>query len=490
MDKSGHNSSLFSNLKRILNKQTLLLYFTGMLLVCLVTGLAIKNAGWVDRVAQASNQLQQINAIALNVRRVRLQVDRFLQDGNHDVYIQADNALTDLAGNFQNSLTAVDTRTRLQLETAQSMLDAYQNSLHSLNVLMLAASPQAAQDRLRANINDAGESLDQSLNILLTENVAELARLTAAQRSNYDTVLLCLAAVAFGVLCLAWALWRTSQSKLRFLAVANMAVGIAGGDLSLHLPWQDSEDESSRQIASAFDAIINHLENTIKLDVDAKERNQRQLIKLAQQERITAILEERQRIARELHDSVKQQLFSITLAAGAALNLIDYDVALARTYIEHVRQSGTAAQSEMTGVLQEMWPLSLQDRHLEEAVLQYLTPLCEVHQIKLIWHISGANALTIAQEHALFRVVQEATGNVIRHSQATVLRVSLTYGMQTLLVIEDNGRGFDPQTVSPTSTGISIMRLRLKQVGGSFILSSVPGHGTRLEIKVNLRNIP
>jgi signal transduction histidine kinase len=103
--------------------------------------------------------------------------------------------------------------------------------------------------------------------------------------------------------------------------------------------------------------------------------------------------------------------------------------------------------------------------------------------------VNGTNTLTIAQEHALLRAVQEAISNVIRHSSATVVRVSLSYGLVTHVIIEDNGKGFIPDAVPPTATGLSLMRTRLHRVGGRCELQTTPGVGTRLTILMDLRRV-
>ena len=107
--------------------------------------------------------------------------------------------------------------------------------------------------------------------------------------------------------------------------------------------------------------------------------------------------------------------------------------------------------------------------------------------MKLLWRVGGTNTLTIAQEHALFRAVQEAVSNVVRHSGATVLRVSLNFGLLTHVIVEDNGDGFVPETVPATSTGLALMRTRLKRVGGRCQVESTLGTGTRLTISIDSR---
>ncbi len=137
-----------------------------------------------------------------------------------------------------------------------------------------------------------------------------------------------------------------------------------------------------------------------------------------------------------------------------------------KTHLEHIKQAGHSAQSEMTILVQELVSVPLQERRLEDALLAYLNPLCDTHALKLLWRTDGTNTLTIAQEHALFRAVQEAVSNVVRHSGATVLRVSVRFGLLTHVIVEDNGKGFVPETIASTSNGLSMMRARLKSVNG------------------------
>ena len=277
---------------------------------------------------------------------------------------------------------------------------------------------------------------------------------------------------------------RHHTYALRQIGQAASQITLGNFDTSIDLAGE--RDREIVQLGEAFNRMAETLKLALRSESAANEQNRIQMMKLARQERMTAILEERQRIARELHDSVKQQLFSITLSAGAAANLLDHAPHLVKTHLEHIQKAGHYAQSEMTALFQELVPFSLQDKRLEDALLDYLNPLCEMHRLKLLWRADGTNTLTIAQEHALFRAVQEAAANVMRHSGATLLRVSLTFGLVTYLIVEDNGNGFVPEAVSPTSTGLNLMRTRLKRVGGQCELQTAPGAGTRLTILLDL----
>ncbi|MBZ0287241.1 MAG: sensor histidine kinase, partial [Anaerolineae bacterium] len=276
-----------------------------------------------------------------------------------------------------------------------------------------------------------------------------------------------------------------STYALRRIGQAAQQITLDQNNAQIDLSGETNAD--ILQLGQAINRMAENLRSALRSETAAQKQNRLQLMKLARQERKTAVLEERQRIARELHDSVKQQLFSITLSAGAAINLLEHAPDHARTYLEHIREAGHTAQAEMTALLQELIPVSMQDRRLEDALLTYLNPLCEVHGLKLLWRVTGTNTLTIAQEHALFRAVQEAVSNVIRHSGATVLHISIHYGLVTHVIVEDNGEGFVPEAVPTTSTGLALMRTRLKGVGGRCEVQTTPGMGTRLTILIDLR---
>ncbi|MEP7289242.1 MAG: sensor histidine kinase, partial [Chloroflexota bacterium] len=185
-----------------------------------------------------------------------------------------------------------------------------------------------------------------------------------------------------------------------------------------------------------------------------------------------------------LHDSVKQQLFSITLSAATALNLLSIDPEATRSYLEHLKRSSREAQAEMTGLLQELVPVPLQENHLNEALERYTRQLGTVHHLQVVWSSSGTNCLSIAQEHVLFRAAQEAIANVIRHSGASSVKINLDFGPETILTIADDGHGFDPEAVLPGSTGLATMRNRLERVDGAVWVYSQIGKGTQVEIRI------
>jgi signal transduction histidine kinase len=266
--------------------------------------------------------------------------------------------------------------------------------------------------------------------------------------------------------------------------LSRVAQAIAAGNLDIRA--RTTRRDEIGQLANAFDQMNDSLQRSLETERAASEQIRLQTLQIARQTQASAVMEERQRIARELHDSVKQQLFSISLSAGAALNMIASDPETARNYLEHLKQSSREAQAEMKNLLQELLPAPLQEHRLEQALAQYLQSLCKVHQLQLTWITNGKNTLLPTHEHALFRAAQEAIANVIRHSGACHLKVTLDLGNLTTLVVDDDGHGFDLDYISSGSTGLALMRARLERVGGTVEVNTSPGRGTRIQMTVNL----
>ena len=364
---------------------------------------------------------------------------------------------------------------------------AYTNTFRSFSELVSYSAAPNIQQQILTELNASGQALDQQSAAFLAQTVSGIQLAEQGmdrQSSQFHAIALGVIAITF-LMCLAIILRQTYHIVHDLALIGEAAQAIASGCFETRVTLKRTDEIG--QLGTAFNAMADSLKRSQKTETAASEQNHRQLLKLAREERRNAILEERQRIARELHDSVKQQLFSITLATGAAYNLIYHSPELAQTYLEHVQQAGQYALSEMTALLQELIPVPLQEQRLEDALSQYLHWLCETHGIMLVWRVEGTNTLSIVQEHALFRAVQESAANVMRHSKATVLRVAVNFGLQTQIIVEDNGQGFDPAAVQPQSTGLATIRLRLKRVGGSYKLTSAPGSGTRLTITVDLR---
>jgi NarL family two-component system sensor histidine kinase LiaS len=193
-----------------------------------------------------------------------------------------------------------------------------------------------------------------------------------------------------------------------------------------------------------------------------------------------AKLEERNRLARDLHDSVKQQLFAISMQLASARTLA-HDQEPVDRLLAHAESLTQAAQQEVTATIQALRPAALHEIGLVEALRAYAAEWSQQYQIAAEVRCRGQRELPLAVEQVLFRVAQEALANAARHSQATrvVLQVVAEQHAVTLS-ITDNGRGFQPQAVAQHGFGLQSMRERVASSGGTLAIESQPGEGSRI----------
>ncbi|MCA9922680.1 MAG: sensor histidine kinase, partial [Anaerolineales bacterium] len=199
--------------------------------------------------------------------------------------------------------------------------------------------------------------------------------------------------------------------------------------------------------------------------------------------------EERQRLARDLHDSIKQQLFSIQVSAAAAQARWDDDVEGAKTAVSDVRNSAKAALVEVNALLQQLAQHPLKTIGLAQALRE---------QADALAYRSGANVDTNimplpdneqfppANRKALFRIAQEAMGNIARHARAQHVTISLQADAHQIeLQIADNGQGFNTANV-PTGMGLANMQKRADDSGGTLRIDTNPGKGTTIRFTLPL----
>ncbi len=467
----------------------LIVLLLGVVIFALFGGLILAYRASVQPVAGSLDRLSSVGNLMQQMVDARAQIAQYLASGDADAYTTGEAALAQTVAAIEQLALAEPAIDNLALRRLETISGDYLNLIRSLDMLARSDASADAQRVIRQQLDETALAQDQQAYAALQTSIAASNQLLHTQTASLTMVgigLLLALGVTFGVsFALALIISEHSAYALRQIGLAARQITLGNYDTRIDLRAGTNPDIA--QLAAAFNRMTQTLKVALESESAANKQNGQQLMKLARQERMTAVLEERQRIARELHDSVKQELFSITLSAGAAINLLDHAPDLVRTHLEHIRQAGHTAQAEMTALLQELIPVSLQDKRLEDALLSTLTPLCETHGIKLLWRVDGTNTLTIAEEHALLRAVQEAAANVVRHSNATLLRLSFSFGLVTHVIIEDNGDGFVPEAVPATSNGLALMRTRLKRVGGRCELQTEPGVGTRLTIHVDSR---
>ncbi len=200
-----------------------------------------------------------------------------------------------------------------------------------------------------------------------------------------------------------------------------------------------------------------------------------------------ATMEARNRFARDLHDSVKQQVFATSLQIATARSLLRRDEEAAE---EHLAQAGELvrqAQKELNVLIHEMRPAALEGRGLPKALQEYAAKWSEGAEIPAEVHVRGEREVPLEIEQAVFRVAQEALANAAKHSKAESVEVDLIYTPDDLtLRVADDGRGFEPAENPGEGFGLQSMRERALRLGGRVGVDSAPGKGTRITCTVPL----
>lgn len=192
-----------------------------------------------------------------------------------------------------------------------------------------------------------------------------------------------------------------------------------------------------------------------------------------------AVVEERNRLARDLHDSVKQQVYAISMQLGAARALLD-EGHQAYNPVTEAERLAQQAGVELTTLIRELRPPGLERKTLDAALQEYLTQWSRQNGIAADLKLNGVLSVGVPGEDTLFRVAQEALANVARHSQARFVRVELAHqGDEIALIIQDDGTGFDMGGVEK-GVGLDSMRERLEAAGGSLEISSQQDQGTKV----------
>ena len=204
-----------------------------------------------------------------------------------------------------------------------------------------------------------------------------------------------------------------------------------------------------------------------------------------------AASEERARLARELHDSVTQALFSMTLQTRAAELLLQKDPAAAAATLASLRDLQRDALAEMRSLVFELRPAGLADTGLVHALRTHAAAI--EGRIGLPVAVEArvdpaAPPLPLETQEAVYRIAQEALHNVVRHARASRVGVDLEADAAAVrLRVQDDGVGFDPERVPPGHLGLDGMRARAERMGGTLAVDAAPGRGTTLDLRIPLR---
>jgi len=195
---------------------------------------------------------------------------------------------------------------------------------------------------------------------------------------------------------------------------------------------------------------------------------------------------ERTRIARELHDSVKQQVFAASMMLGAAQRAAPED---AREHVDKAAQLVEEAKQELEGLIHELRPVAMEGRSLDEALRSLAAAFPGGQGPRVTLDLSAEHVMTTPEKRAaLYRIAQEALANAVRHARAANVTLRLAReGNEIVLRIEDDGRGFSTSASEGRGVGLASMRARAEDMGGTIAIRSEPGGGTHVEARMPMR---
>jgi signal transduction histidine kinase len=250
------------------------------------------------------------------------------------------------------------------------------------------------------------------------------------------------------------------------------------GILSAASPRQNAFDESDRILLQT----LAHQASVVVENIRYHERAQRM-----------AVMEERNRLARELHDAVTQTIFSTSILAEALPETWEKDPREGRQLIQQLRALSSSALAELRTLLLELRPAALLETPLENLLHQLGEAASGKEGIPVHVVVEGKIALPAEVHIAFFRIAQEALNNIVKHAGASQVTLRLCSSCSddevekspvssVLLLIQDNGCGFEQEQVFPDHLGLGIMGERASAIGASLSIESHPGEGTQVSV--------
>ena len=243
------------------------------------------------------------------------------------------------------------------------------------------------------------------------------------------------------------------------------------------------ENETIQEI-TAIEKHISQLEEKINKQVELSQRLATERTNEREQSLQEVVIQERNRLARELHDSVSQQLFAASMMMSA-INEGDNPGNIAiKKQLAMVEKMIHQSQLEMRALLLHLRPVALKGKSIREGVEELLAELTQKVPMTIEWNIEDIK-IDKGVEDQLFRILQESISNTLRHAKADRLDVLLIERDELIIMrVVDDGTGFDVEQAKSSSYGLQNMQERAYEVGGTFKIVSIEGQGTRLEVKV------
>ncbi|WP_313638497.1 HAMP domain-containing sensor histidine kinase [Paenibacillus sp.] len=252
---------------------------------------------------------------------------------------------------------------------------------------------------------------------------------------------------------------------------------VAKGNLSVRMP--ESDDQSFARVYHEFNVMMDTVENKMQL----LQRLGEQEVIEKEQAAESAVLEERRRMARDLHDTVSQQLFAIHMSASSLPKVLKVNEAQGQLVMDQLIAMSQMAQKQMRALIAQLRPV--EGRNLFEALEKWFPDYCRQNGLKGMKELELQGELSEAIEHQLFLIIQEAMANIVKHAEARLVSLSLREGSrQVVLSISDDGQGFEHIQQKQGSYGLTTMRERAEKLGGQVEIISRKGAGTTIRVHI------
>jgi len=259
-----------------------------------------------------------------------------------------------------------------------------------------------------------------------------------------------------------------------FVYIPLAETGFLGIAIAMSLQMANSVIKTEEALA----ASEKNLEATVVVRTAELEDAQVRLISQAQE---TAVIEERRRIARDLHDEVTQTIYSASLIAEVLPQVWERSPQEGRRNLSKLRQLVRGALAEMRTLLFELRPSVLENAELETLLLQLADAFTGRTRVPVDVRVEGGDQLPTGVKVVFYRISQEAFNNISKHAGATEVSLSFTQQREEArLSLVDNGRGFDPVLTVAEGMGMTSMQERADAIQAQLQLSSQPGAGTQL----------
>jgi signal transduction histidine kinase/ligand-binding sensor domain-containing protein len=276
-------------------------------------------------------------------------------------------------------------------------------------------------------------------------------------------------------------------SRRWFQGVVVLALALATfGGYRLRVKRVESRSrELARQVEERT-AELSQTNTLLKREIAERKRAEDAL---SEQAAIAAVVAERNRLARDLHDSVSQSLYGVTLYAETAARLLaSGEINSAASYLQEMEEIAEDAQREMRRLIFELRPSALEKGGLVGALKARLAAVEQRAGMQTTLDIGENAALPINIEEEMYRIAQEALNNTLKHAQASAVTITIRNLEDTVVMeITDDGAGFVVQdTAKRGGIGLNAMRERAARIDGQLSVESLPGVGTRIRLEVKL----